>query len=181
MKRGLVTLMLMVWAVTPVLAQVDSVTAPVDTMAAPVDTTAVPAVHAIPAVPAVDAIALVRDLDAKRSAALVAADTKTLADIMVEDATFAHSNGLMQTRAELFAMLERREIRYLSIKPEDARYRRYGDTIVGTGVQTVNVKSAGKSMTLRNRYTVVYVLTGAGPKMVAYQSTSLPQLTTKSR
>jgi ketosteroid isomerase-like protein len=178
MRREFVALMLMAFCVSPATAQVDSLTAPVDTMTAPADTAAAPVLTTPP--PA-DPIALVRDLEARRSAALVAADTNTLAGIMAEDATFAHSNGLMQTRAELFTMLTRGEIRYLSIKPEDARYRRYGDAVIGTGVQSVNVKSAGKSMTLRNRYTVVYALTAAGPKMVAYQSTSLPQLTTRSR
>ena len=178
MRRGIVTLMLLVCSALPAWAQVDSVTAPVDTAAAPVDTVAAPAAQ--PA-PAIDLIAAVRGFEEKRQAALVSADTQVLADIMAEDATFAHSNGLMQTRTELFAMLERGEIRYLSVKPEDARYRVYGNTVVGTGVQSVNVKSAGKSVVLRNRYTVVYAPTGTGLRMVAYQSTPMPTMNTRPR
>ena len=118
----------------------------------------------------------VRALETRRQAALVAADTKTLAEIFAPNATYVHANGLMQTRDELFSVLERGDIRYLSFVLEDVRYRAYGETVVGTGVQRLEVESAGKSMGLRSRYTVVYVGRGEAAKLVAYQSTSVPEM-----
>ena len=52
-------------------------------------------------------------------------------------------------------------------------------TVVVTGLQRLDVQSAGKSATLRSRYTAVYSVSAAGAKMVAYQSTPTPKMTTR--
>jgi ketosteroid isomerase-like protein len=162
----------------PAMAQVDSLYAPADTSSAIVDTTQIaPAPPATEAATRSSAIELVRALEARRQNALVAADTRELAEILASDASFVHANGIMQTPSELFTMLERGEMRYVSFALEDVRYRAYGPTVVVTGAQRLNVKSAGKSIVLRSRYTVVYAIEGAGAKMVAYQSTPTPKVT----
>lgn len=166
MKRAVLVAGLALGAALPASAQVDSLTSPADTTAAR-------------AAPAADPAETVRLLETRRQTALVAADTKTLAEIIAEDATYVHANGLMQTRGELFAMLERGEMRYVSFLLEDVRYRSYGGTVVGTGVQRIDVNSAGKSMVLRSRYTVVYAVSTAGAKLVAYQSTPTPKMSTR--
>ena len=162
----------------PAMAQVDSLTAP-----ATVDTTVVappPAVTApIQTSTPPDAIEVARALETRRQNALVAADTKTLAETFAADATYVHANGLMQTPGELFSMLERGEMRYVRFVLEDVKYRAYGETVVVTGVQRIDVKSAGKAATLRSRYTTVYSVGAAGAKMVAYQSTPTPTMTTR--
>lgn len=126
------------------------------------------------------AIERVRGLEKARQAAMVAADTRTLAAIFAENATYGHANGLMQTRDELFRLLESGEIRYVAFELEDVKYRDYDHTVIGTGVQRLNVQSKGKTLALRSRYTVVYADAGGALKLVAYQSTPLPALTTKS-
>lgn len=167
MKHGLLVLFCALAPAFPVHAQVDSLRA--DTLQVNTPATA----------PAHGAIEMVRALEARRQDAMVAADTKTLAEIMAEDATYVHANGLMQTRAELFSMLERGEMKYVAFALEDVRYRAYDGAVIGTGVQRIDVKSAGKSMVLRSRYTVVYVSTAAGWKLVAYESTPTPKITTR--
>lgn len=167
----------------------DSTTAPADTnrapahppvaadsMAAPVDTV----VHQ-PAPPKVDALGQVVALEQQRRAAMVAADTRTLAGIIAEDATYVHSTGMMQKRDELFRLLENKSIRYLSFRVEKAAYRVYGDAVIGTGVQKVEVMSGGKSKVISSRYTVIYTMRDGGEKMVAYQSTALPEIVTQSK
>ena len=164
----------------PAWAQVDSLTAPADTASAAADTAAVvPAPPAAtPATPSA-AIEVVRLLETRRQSALVAADTNELAEIFAPDATYVHANGIMQTPAELFAVLQRGDIRYVSFATEDVRYRAYGTTVVVTGAQRLSVKSAGKSAVMRSRYTAVYALEGTGARMVAYQSTPTPNMTTR--
>ncbi|HEX6791497.1 MAG TPA: nuclear transport factor 2 family protein [Candidatus Krumholzibacteria bacterium] len=180
MKHALPVLLLIVVMAPGAFAQVDSVltdTLAVDTLRA--RTPAIPAAPATaPPVPSV-AIEAVRVLEGLRQTAMVAADTKALAEIIAEDATYVHANGLMQTRAQLFSMLESGEMKYVAIKLEDARYRAYDGTVIGTGVQRIDVKSAGKSLALRSRYTVVYVASEAGWKLVAYESTPTPKVTTR--
>jgi uncharacterized protein (TIGR02246 family) len=119
----------------------------------------------------------VRILEATRRQAMVAADTKVLAGIFADDATYAHSNGLTQTRDELLRTLERGEIRYASFTVEDVRYRAYDGVIVGTGIQRIEVRADGRSLKLRSRYTVVYAGAGEAWKLIAYQSTPMPEMT----
>jgi ketosteroid isomerase-like protein len=163
MKVALVVL----WLCVPpgAWAQADSLATPADSAAARPEPAVAP-----------DAVTTVRALEAARQGAMVSADTKRLADIMAPDFTMVHSNGLAQSRAELFAMLERGEIRYVSIQPEDPRYRVFDGTVIGTGVQSLEVRSGGKSTVMRSRYTVVYVNTPAGWRLAAYQSTLLPKM-----
>ena len=123
-------------------------------------------------------VAHVDSLEAARRTAMVAGDVKTLADLIAADATYVHSTGLIQRRDELFSMLERGDIRYVSFTVDVVEYRTYGDTVIGTGVQNIELTSAGKPFTSRSRYTVVYAPTGGDFRMVAYQSTSLPEIVT---
>ena len=98
---------------------------------------------------------------------------------MAADATYVHSTGLIQKRDELFSMLERGDIRYVSFTVDTVEYRVYGDTVVGTGAQHIELTSGGKALTSHSRYTVVYAPAGGGLKMVAYQSTPLPEIVPK--
>ena len=112
---------------------------------------------------------------------MVGADVKTLGELMAPDATYVHSTGLIQKRDELLSMLERGDIRYLSFTVDAVEYRMYGDTVVATGVQSIDLTSAGKPFTSRSRYTVVYAPAGGDLKMVAYQSTALSEIVTREK
>jgi hypothetical protein len=85
------------------------------------------------------------------------------------------------SHAELFRLLENKSIRYLSFRVEKAAYRVYGDTVIGTGVQKVEVMSGGNSGVIASRYTVIYMMRDGGEKLVAYQSTALPEVVTKPK
>jgi ketosteroid isomerase-like protein len=127
------------------------------------------------------AVARVMDLEATRRAAMVAGDMKSLAELMADDVTYVHSNGMIQKRDELFSMLTRGEIRYVSFNVDAVEFRAYGDTVVGTGTQLIDLTSAGKPFTSRSRFTVVYAPVGGALKVVAYQSTPLPEITPGTR
>ncbi|HET6350200.1 MAG TPA: nuclear transport factor 2 family protein [Candidatus Krumholzibacteria bacterium] len=154
-------LLLAVMGAVPVHAQMDStVTVPAETASS-----------------ADAAIAHVRALEVQRQSAMVKPDLAVLQQIFAEDATYVHSNGLLQTRDELFRMLERGEIRYLSFQVERVSYRPYGnDTVVVSGVQRIQLSSSGKTFESYSRYTAVYAPVDGVVKLVSYQSTSMPEV-----
>jgi len=126
-------------------------------------------------------VARVTSLESGRRAAMVAGDVKTLGELMATDATYVHSTGLIQTRDELFAMLTRGETRYVGFTVDAVEYRSYGETVIATGVQSIDLASAGKPLMSRSRYTVVYAPVGGELKMVAYQSTPLTGIVTREK
>jgi hypothetical protein len=126
-------------------------------------------------------VSRVAGLEDARRAAMVAGDVKALERLIDERATYVHSNGLIQSRDELFSMLSRGDIRYVSFAVEAVQYRAYGSTVVGTGVQIVRLASGGNPFTSRSRFTVVYVDEDGEPRMAAYQSTALPEVVREER
>jgi hypothetical protein len=160
-------------AAAPVRAQkphADSLAAPVDTVV-----TARPDQSAVSPNPEV--LAQVVALEDKRRKAMVAGDINTLQTIIAEDATYVHATGIMQTRDELLRLLANKTIQYLSFEVEKTSYRVYGNTVVGTGVQAIKVLSGGKSLAIKSRYTAVYTERDGVEKLIAYQSTPLPEMT----
>jgi ketosteroid isomerase-like protein len=122
------------------------------------------------------AVAEVVKLEDARRAAMIAADGKALSALFASDCTYIHSNGIAQSRGDLLTMLARGEIRYLAFTVESVEYRAYGETVVGTGTQTIELTNSGRPFTSRSRYTVVYARSDGGLKLAAYQSTPLPDV-----
>jgi ketosteroid isomerase-like protein len=118
----------------------------------------------------------VKHRESERQMAMIRADVPALEDIFAEDVTYIHSNGLAQTRSGLIAMLTKRELRYLNFDVEEADYREYGGTVVCTGMQSISLTSSGKPFTSNSRYTIVYATIAGRPRVVAYQSTLLPEI-----
>jgi hypothetical protein len=126
-------------------------------------------------------VVMVAKLEEARRGAMVAADLEALARLIDPDATYVHSNGLFQKRDQLLAMLARAEIRYVGFTVDSEEYRRYGSTVVGTGLQTIELTSSGNPFTSHSRFTVVYSTDGGPPRLVAYQSTPLPDVGPRER
>lgn len=122
------------------------------------------------------AVARVVGLEAARKTAMIASDTEALAGLIAANAIYVHSNGMLQDRDALFQMLERGEIRYVTFNTETVEYRAYGATVVGTGVQSIDLTSGGKPFVSRSRFTVVYAPADGDVRLVAYQSTTMPEM-----
>jgi len=183
--RKLVVCAIATLAITSAGAQTvppDSVASRHDSLSAPVDTTAV-----APEKPAPvdaghpDALAQVVALEERRRKAMVAADVKTLETIIAGDATYVHSTGIMQKRDELLRLLANKTIQYKSFELEKTSYSVYGTTVVGTGVQKIAVMAGGQSRVIHSRYTVVYAERDGTEKLIAYQSTPLPEMTSPKK
>ncbi len=122
------------------------------------------------------AVAEVAKLEDARRAAMISADPAALESVFAADCTYIHSNGISQSRADLLGMLARGEIRYRAFTVEAVEYRAYGAAVVVTGMQTIELTNSDKPFTSRSRYTVVYAPAGGAVRVVAYQSTPLPEL-----
>jgi Domain of unknown function (DUF4440) len=122
------------------------------------------------------AVAAVEDLEHQRQHAMVSVDEETLKDIFAEDMTYIHSTGLAQSRDDLLGMLRRGDIKYVAFHIESLTYRAYGTTVVGTGTQAIDLTSSNKPFTSRSRFTVVYAPVRGAYRLVAYQSTSMPDI-----
>ncbi|HXV15046.1 MAG TPA: nuclear transport factor 2 family protein [Candidatus Krumholzibacteria bacterium] len=140
--------------------------------------TAVAASTVVPvhAGPKEELVAAVVQREAERQRAMIEVDLAALDDLFAADATYIHSNGLAQTKAGVVAMLEKKELRYVSFDMKEATYRVYGETIVCTGTQSIQLTSSGRPFTSNSRYTIVYAVIDGKPRVVAYQSTLLPEI-----
>jgi hypothetical protein len=122
------------------------------------------------------AIAAVEELEHSRQHATVSVDEGALSAILADDMVYIHSTGLAQSKGDFLGMLSRGDIRYVAFRVESVSYRVYGSTVVGTGVQAIDLVSSGKPFVSRSRYVVVYVPVQGAYQLVSYQSTSMPEI-----
>jgi hypothetical protein len=121
------------------------------------------------------AVAAVVKLEETRRAAMVSVDRRGLEELFDTGATYIHSTGLLQSRGDMLDMLTSGDVRYVAFAVDTVSYHAYGSTVVGTGVQSIDLEVSGKALVSRSRYTVVYVASGGRYRLVAYQSTPLPE------
>jgi hypothetical protein len=114
-------------------------------------------------------------LEAARRRAMVGADRAALERLLAPECAYTHSTGAVQTRAEVIAMLESKNVRYVSFTTPIEAYHAFGpNTVVITGTQTIALEVAGKPLATTNRFTVVWVRLDESWTCVAYQSTAVP-------
>ena len=74
----------------------------------------------------------VRQLEARRQAALVALDMEALADMFAEDIVHVHTNGMVHDKAEILSHIRSRA-QFVAVERHNLMVRTYGDTAVLTG------------------------------------------------
>ena len=123
-----------------------------------------------------EAIAAVETIEKARQQAMVSVDQEAMARIFADDLVYVHSTGLAQSKDDLIGMLVRGDIRYVAFRVENVAYRLYGSTVIGTGVQAIDLTSSGRPFVSRSRFTVVYVAADGGYRLASYQSTTMPEI-----
>ena len=117
----------------------------------------------------------IQQMESRRFQAMVKVDTHELNRILADDLTYTHSNGEVDSKAQLIASLNSGERKYESIQPEDVKVRVYKEAAVITGRASMKTKSKGKDYSFQIRFIDVYVKKGKSWQMVAWQSTRLPE------
>jgi len=115
-------------------------------------------------------------MEEARRTAMIAADEAALNAVFAPTCVYIHSNGIAQSTPEVIGMLTRGEIRYHAFTVQDVAYRVYGTTVVGNGMQSIELTNSGRPFTSKSRYTVVYARIDGALRLVSYQSTSLPEI-----
>lgn len=115
-------------------------------------------------------------LDAERARfeAMTRRDTTALRQMLAEELTYVHSNGLRESKAEHLSNIAKGRIVYQEMVPIETQVRRYGKVGLITGVVRVGGLYEDRRFELRLRYTSAYVRKGGKWRLVAWQSGSLP-------
>ena len=113
-------------------------------------------------------------LERQRIEAMINQDAKALDSILDDELSYTHSSGRIETKAEFIANATSGVTRYRALSQEDVKVRQFGDTAIVTGQGTVHVESSRGENKFPIRFIDVYVNRNGAWRMVAWQSTKLP-------
>src|SRR3954452_9019057 len=106
--------------------------------------------------------------------AILSKDSVALSKLLADDVTYGHSNGLIQTKAEVIRSIMSGEQDYKSIEPSNMVVRVYDNA----GIVNTNMKASviyqGKPNELNMAVTFTWVKINGDWKLVARQSVKLP-------
>ena len=112
--------------------------------------------------------------DERRFEAMRRGDWAALDAALAEDLTYVHSTARLETKAEHIANLRAGKPHYRGIAPRERRARVHGNVGVVNGVSEMHVERDGKEQRFTVRYLAVYAKAGASWRMIAWQSTRVP-------
>ena len=112
--------------------------------------------------------------DDRRFDAMRRGDWAALDAALSDDLTYVHSTARLESKAEHIANLRAGKPHYRGIAPRERRARVLGGVGVVAGVSEMHVERDGKDQRFTVRYLAVYAKAGAEWRMIAWQSTRLP-------
>ena len=112
--------------------------------------------------------------DDRRFDAMRKQDWAGLDAALAEDLTYVHSTARLESKAEHVGNLKAGKPNYRGIAPRDRTARVHGNIGVVNGVSEMHVENAGKEQKFTVRYLAVYAKSGDGWRMIAWQSTRVP-------
>lgn len=117
----------------------------------------------------------VRMAQVRRFEAMMRGQVRLLDRLLDDDITYTHSNGTVDTKADLLQSLKTGAIRYDLIEPDDVQVRLYGQAAVVTGQARMKVRRQGQPFDFRVRFTEVYARRNNQWLLVAWQSTQIEE------
>jgi len=112
--------------------------------------------------------------DDARFRAMVASDWTALDAALADDLTYVHSTARLESKAEHVANLRAGKPHYRGIAPRERQVRVDGNVGIVNGVSEMHVERDGKEQRFTVRYLAVYALAGERWRMIAWQSTRVP-------
>jgi ketosteroid isomerase-like protein len=112
--------------------------------------------------------------DDRRFGAMRKGDWAALDAALADDLTYVHSTARLESKAEHIANLRGGKPHYRGIAPRERRARVHGNVGAVTGVSEMHVERDGKEQRFTVRYLAVYLKTGEHWRMIAWQSTRVP-------
>ena len=102
--------------------------------------------------------------------ALIDKDSVALTKLLANDASYGHSNGLVQTKAQLIRDIVSRVQDYKKIEPADMHIRVYDNVAIVNMFSFVNMNYQGKPLDLSMNVLLVWLKIGNEWKLEARQS-----------
>jgi len=102
--------------------------------------------------------------------ALLNKDSVGLANLLADDVSYGHSNGMIQTKSELIRDVISRVQEYQSINPSDMSVRVYGNTAIVNMKAKVKLLSSGNPMDLNLAIVLVWIKKDTDWKLEARQA-----------
>ena len=112
--------------------------------------------------------------DDRRFEAMRRGDWATLDTALADDLTYVHSTARLESKAEHVANLRGGKPHYRGIAPRERKVRVHGGAGVVNGVSEMHVERDGKEQRFTVRYLAVYAKAGDSWRMIAWQSTRVP-------
>jgi len=112
--------------------------------------------------------------DDRRFEAMRKEDWPALEAVLADDLTYVHSTARLETKAEPVGNLKAGKPHYRGIAPRERKVRVHGGVGVVNGVSEMHVENAGKEQRFTVRYLAVYAKAGNAWRMIAWQSTRVP-------
>ncbi|HET7341211.1 MAG TPA: nuclear transport factor 2 family protein [Methylomirabilota bacterium] len=122
-----------------------------------------------------DTINAVLAADERRFQAMMKQDWAALDAVLADDLVYVHSTARVESKAEHLANLKAGKPHYRGIGPRDRKVRVHGDVGVVNGVSEMQVENAGKEQRFTIRYLAVYARSAGAWRMIAWQSTKVPE------
>lgn len=112
--------------------------------------------------------------DDRRFEAMRKSDWAALDAALADDLTYVHSTARQETKAEHLGNLRAGKPLYRGIAPRERTARVHGEIGLVNGVSEMHVENAGKEQRFTVRYLAVYAKRGGQWRMIAWQSTRVP-------
>jgi ketosteroid isomerase-like protein len=112
--------------------------------------------------------------DDRRFEAMRKADWPALEAVLADDLTYVHSTARLESKGEHVGNLKAGKPHYRGIAPRERKVRVHGGVGVVNGVSEMHVENAGKEQRFTVRYLAVYAKAGSAWRMIAWQSTRVP-------
>jgi ketosteroid isomerase-like protein len=112
--------------------------------------------------------------DDRRFEAMRKSDWTALEDSLADDLVYVHSTARVESKGEHVGNLKAGKPHYRGIAPRDRKVRVLGGVGIVNGVSEMHVENAGKEQRFTVRYLAVYAKAGNAWRMIAWQSTRVP-------
>ena len=112
--------------------------------------------------------------DDRRFEAMRKEDWPGLEAVLADDLTYVHSTARLESKAEHVGNLRAGKPHYRGIAPRERKARVHGSVGIVNGVSEMHVENSGKEQRFTVRYLAVYAKSGSDWRMIAWQSTRVP-------
>jgi ketosteroid isomerase-like protein len=122
-----------------------------------------------------DIIQEIESLDAKRCAATLARDFKTLEVLIGEDLRYVHSSAVQEDKKQYLEKLASGHYIYHGLDVVEREFRVVGDVVLVNGDLRIEVEVNAIKKVIMSRYLQVWTKRAAGWQMISWSSVPIPQ------